>query len=176
MLSALFVPQRAKLDRAGPGGTATSQILKCKGGGFTSSRDAYNEAVELWIGGYAAAARSTVGVAVGSAAPDVREALQALRARITDRAARALVLHRGLCKAMLIGLLRALEGVPPESIPLRQFTLDDLWESRQTKKNCAGIIGNQVRSPVSTCWKRLDLCHRSPCCSNRVPVRSPVRP
>eukprot|EP00665_Eupelagonemidae_sp_cell47_P012468 gene12468-biopygen4776 len=95
MLSALFVPQRAKLDRAGPGGTATSQILKCKGGGFTSSRDAYNEAVELWIGGYAAAARSTVGVAVGSAAPDVREALQALRARITDRAARALVLHRG---------------------------------------------------------------------------------
>eukprot|EP00665_Eupelagonemidae_sp_cell47_P014636 gene14636-biopygen5365 len=41
--------------------------------------EAYNEAALLWVGGHAAAANRRAGSAVAAAAPDVREALRALR-------------------------------------------------------------------------------------------------
>eukprot|EP00665_Eupelagonemidae_sp_cell47_P012482 gene12482-biopygen921 len=59
----------------------------------SSPWDAYNEAALLWVGGRAVEARRKIESAFAAAAPDVLEALQALRARITDGSMPTLMLE-----------------------------------------------------------------------------------
>eukprot|EP00665_Eupelagonemidae_sp_cell47_P014512 gene14512-biopygen10897 len=89
--------------------------------------DAYNQAVLLWIGGHAADARKRAGSAIATAAPDVREALEALQARITNSPMPTIMLEE------VVAAQGSNPGATPETRPMTAAGILDEYHIAEKK-------------------------------------------